>query len=207
MIGAGGHASVLMEILQQQNRRVIAYISPDKSIYNQIFSGLEHIYNDEDITLFSPNDVTLINGVGSLPNSALRKKVSTYFSSLGYRFASVISPSAVISKTAVLAQNVQVLNGAIIQARAKIGEHCIVNTGAIVEHDCIVGDNNHLAPRSTLCGGVITAEDVHVGVHACVIQAITLGSNVVVGAGAVVTKPVANNCIVYGPRALIVQKE
>lgn len=207
MIGSGGHASVLMDLLHLGDKRVIAYISPNKNTNNQMFEKIQHLSNDEDINQFNPDDVLLVNGIGSLPKQNNRKNVATFFTKLGFSFTSVISPSAIVSSSASLARGVQVMHGVIIQAGARIGDNSIINTGAIIEHDCDVGANNHIAPRATLCGWVQTLSNVHIGVHACVIQGLNIGNNVIVGAGAIVTKNIEDKTIVYGHRALIIKKE
>ncbi|MGI2172350.1 acetyltransferase [Shewanella sp. MF05960] len=205
MIGSGGHASVLMDLLQLNGCNVIAYISPDKN-NNQMFESIQYSSDDGDISQFNPDDVLLVNGLGSLPKQNNREKVAAFFSKLGFSFATVISPHAIVSSSAYLAQGVQVMSGAIIQTGAYIGENSIINTGAIIEHDCNVGANNHIAPRATLCGNVTTQDDVHIGVHACIIQGVDIGKNVIVGAGATVTKNIEDKAIVYGHRALIIKR-
>jgi sugar O-acyltransferase (sialic acid O-acetyltransferase NeuD family) len=207
MIGSGGHASVLMDLLQLNGCNVIAYISPDKNNNNQIFESIQYLSDDDDISQFNPDDVLLVNGLGSLPKQNNRVKVTAFFTKLGFSFATVISPHAIVSSSVYLAQGVQVMSGAIIQTGAYIGENSIINTGAIIEHDCNVGANNHIAPRATLCGNVTTQDDVHIGVHACVIQGVDIGKNVVVGAGATVVTNVEEKSVVYGHQALIRKKE
>ncbi|MCT7941665.1 acetyltransferase [Shewanella holmiensis] len=207
MIGSGGHASVLMDSLNLSGERVIAYISPNKNTSTQVFEKIQHLSNDEDINQFNPDDVLLVNGIGSMPKHNNRENVATFFTKLGFSFTSVISPLAIVSPSSKLARGVQVMHGAIIQAGACIGEGSIINTGAIIEHDCVVGANNHIAPRATLCGGVQTLNNVHVGVHACVIQGVNIGDHVIVGAGATVIKNIEDKAIVYGHRALIIKKE
>lgn len=203
MIGSGGHASVLMDLLHLNGCNVIAYISPCKNITNQMFESIRHLSNDEDILQFNPDEVLLVNGLGSLPKQNNRAKLATFFTELDFNFTTVISPHAIVSSSVYLAQGVQVMSGAIIQAGVYVGENTIINTGAIIEHDCYVGANNHIAPRATLCGNVKTQDNVHVGVHACVIQGINVGGNVIVGAGASVVKNVDDNSIVFGHQALI----
>ena len=62
MIGAGGHAAVLAEILLEQNRQLIAVVSPDLIKENSPLFGVAQIASDEEfLTIYSPQDVELVN--------------------------------------------------------------------------------------------------------------------------------------------------
>ncbi len=207
LIGAGGHAKVLLEILLQLNCNIVGVIAPEKKSENIIFSGLKHFSNDDEIFTFDPAEILLVNGIGSLPGQTARFTIYEKLIAAGYRFMTVISPHAIVSKFAHLEEGVQVMPGAIINADAKIGANSIVNSGSIVEHDCVVGVHNHLAPGVTLSGGVITGAFVHVGTGANVIQAINIGNSVMVAAGASVTKDLTAGTKLYGAKPYSVTEE
>lgn len=202
MIGSGGHASVLADILLQQEYTILAAISPDKGS-SPLFKNIQHFDSDDDILQFSPDEVKLVNGLGSLPNQNLRNELFDCFSQLGYQFETVISRDAIVSTYSSIAAGAQVLTGAIIQTGAMIGSNSIVNSGAIVEHDCHIGIHNHIAPGVTICGGVQTGAHVHIGTGANVIQSVSIGKHSVVAAGATVTKDMPDNSIAYGYRSKI----
>ncbi|MDF2153919.1 acetyltransferase [Vibrio sp. CAU 1672] len=200
VLGGGGHASVLVDLLRAQQREIRAVICPDDLGARAAFAGLTHFTDDDDVFQFSPEEVLLVNGIGALPQSTLRQKLSEYFIAHGYRFETVVALSAQVSPYAKLEAGVQVFPNAVIQAGVMIGSHSIINTGAIVEHDCVIGPFNHLAPRATLCGQVQTAGNVYIGAGATVIQNINLAENVVVGAGAVINQNVLPSQVCYPGR-------
>ncbi|WP_434357280.1 acetyltransferase [Parasalinivibrio latis] len=183
IIGGGGHASILTDILRSQHREIVAVISPDDISVRTVFRGIPQLKRDEEILNFDRDSVNLVNGIGMLPNSGLRQKVNEYFLSLGYQFESVIADSAQVSPFAIVQTGAQVLHGAIIQAGANIGSHSIVNTGVIIEHDCRIGSYCHIAPRATLCGQVLVEPRVFVGAGAVIIQNLTIAEGCIVGAG------------------------
>ncbi|AAW84639.1 sialic acid biosynthesis protein NeuD [Aliivibrio fischeri ES114] len=203
VIGGGGHASVLVDILRSQQREILAIVSPENISQRRIFSGITHLKNDDDILRFSPDSVNLVNGVGMLPKSGLKRKLNEYFLSLGYTFETVISDSAQVSSFAEIEQGAQVFSGAIIQAGVVIDAHTIINSGVIIEHDCHIGEYNHIAPKATLCGQVTTHSNVYVGANATVIQNITLEQGSIVGAGAIVTKNISSEQICYPSRSVL----
>jgi sugar O-acyltransferase (sialic acid O-acetyltransferase NeuD family) len=197
MIGSGGHASVLAEILLQQGREILAVISLEDINEFSVFKGIKHLRNDCDVLTFNKEQVLLVNGIGMMPRSNLKKNINEYFLSLGYRFETVIADSALVSTNAVIESGVQILSAVIINAGTKIGAHTIINTASLVEHDCNIGSYNHLAPRCVLCGQINTGENVFIGANATVINNVLLSSNCIVGAGCTIRKNINNDDIVY----------
>ena len=200
ILGSGGHASVLVDILKQQRRVILGFVSPGVRPESRVFCDIPHFSEDDDVLAFDKSEVKLVNGIGSIPGNSLRTLLYNHFSSNGYEFETVISSDSVVSSYAHLHDGVQVMAGAIIQTGAVIGSNSIINTGAIVDHDCNLGNNNHVAPGATLSGQVHSEENVHFGTGASVIQCVKIGKNVVIGAGAAITKNVQENTICFPSR-------
>ena len=188
ILGAGGHASVLVELCLEQNRSILALISPEPDLNRKIFQGLRHFSDDKAVLDFSPNDVELIIGFGGVRGSELREKFDQRYSSFGYRFATLVSRSALISRTATLSEGVQVLPRAVINAGALVGRQSIINSGSIVEHDCIVENFVHVAPNATICGGTTIRQGVQVGPNCVIAQGLEIGAYSIIGAGASVVR-------------------
>ncbi|ADZ92561.1 acetyltransferase [Marinomonas mediterranea] len=203
LIGGGGHASVLADILISQGREIAAVVSPEISNVRRILADTLHIESDEQILKFDNQSVRLVNGIGLMPNSQNRKKAHQYFVSLGYRFETVVSDSALISTHGCIGKGAQVLSRAVVNTGSYIGENSIVNTSSVVEHDCSIGEGNHIATNATLCGHVVTGDDVFIGANATIIQGVTIGASSIIGAGVVVTRDVAPKSILYAPKSHI----
>ncbi|HHQ4611452.1 TPA: acetyltransferase [Aeromonas veronii] len=196
VLGAGGHASVLVDMLRSQGVVPIALVAPAAGTPRAALADIP-LWHDEEILTHHPDELVLVNGIGSLPGNPLRATMFARYRALGYRFASVVSAQAMVSAYAVLEEGAQVMAGAIIQAGTQIGANSIINTGTIVDHDCWIGGNNHIAPGAVLSGGVSTGDAVHIGTGAMLIQNIKIGSHTVVGAGATVSKDLAPNKTLY----------
>lgn len=202
MIGGGGHAKVLCDILSQQKVEIYAVSSPKLDPQFSLFNGLKHILNDDEIYNFGIDEVQLVNGIGSIPGNTVRASVFDKFREYGYEFLSVISQSAIVSEFCKVGMGVQIMPGTIINADSVIGNNTIVNSGAIIEHDCIVGDNSHIAPGAVVCGGTFIGKNTHVGAGAVVIQGLSVGASSLIAAGAVVSKTLPKNSVVYPFRCL-----
>lgn len=200
LIGAGGHASVLLEILIEQKINIIGYVSPSPAVNQKLFSDFHWLKFDDDILQFDKSKIKLVNGIGSLPGSTLRADFYNQYKKLGYTFITLISNKASVSTYAYLEEGVQVMHGAIIQTGTSVGCNSIVNTGAIIDHDCIIGNDNHIAPGAAISGQVTSKTSVHFGTGSCVIQSININENVVIGAGTTITKDINKNNICYPAR-------
>lgn len=201
VIGAGGHARVLLDVLQQQKARILGLVDADPALHDALLLGEKVLGGDDVVRRYAPEEVFLVNAIGSVRQPVARQKVYENFKALGYKFATVVHPSAVVSPHATLADGVQVMAGVIVQAGATIGENTLVNTAASVDHDCSIGKHVHLSPRATLCGNVKVGDGAHIGAAATLIQGVAVGCAALVGAGAVVIRDVSDNQTVLGSPA------
>jgi sugar O-acyltransferase (sialic acid O-acetyltransferase NeuD family) len=197
LLGAGGHAAVVMDILRQLNCTVIGVVAKDKPRALGVFEGITWYSSDDDVLSFDNDEVLLVNAIGSLPGQEVRFKVQQKFKQLGYCFMTVVSPKAIVSDYALLSEGVQVMPGCIVNVNASIGEGSIINSGAIIEHDCVIGKHNHIAPGAVLSGAVVTGDYVHIATGARVIQGMHIGERTLVGAGATVNKDLESNKTLY----------
>ena len=188
LVGGGGHASVLMDILHRQKRDVVCVVSPDAVLSRSIFSDLNHVKDDKGISHYHPDQVLLVNGLGMGRSSSKRRELNNYFVSLGYKFTSVISQSAYISDYVVLGEGIHILPQVVIQPGVVIGSNTIINTGALIEHDSSVGDFSHIAPRVAVCGDVSIGDDVFIGAGAVIVNGVSIGCKQFVKAGSLVKK-------------------
>ncbi len=198
LLGAGGHAKVLLDILLEQNIEVVGIVEKDGADLSLDLYGVPVIGSDSDVQQYPPDKVELVNGIGSIGATALRQKVYEKFKRQGYCFSQVIHPSAVVSRRAELGEGVQILAGAVVNIGVRIRDNSIINTNASVDHDCLIGAHVHIAPGVTLSGGVTVGDGSHIGTGASVVQGMEIGMNVIVGAGAAVIDNIEVGKTVYG---------
>jgi len=203
LLGAGGHARVLLSTVLQLGQQVVGVADPDHAQAARL--GIPYLGGDDSVLGFDPAEVLLINGVGSVASIANRLNVYESFRKRGYRFASVIHPAAIIASEVELAEGVQIMAGAILQTGSVVAEDCIINTGARIDHDCVMDAHAHVAPGAVLSGGVHVGARAHVGAGATVIQGVHIASDAIVGAGAVVLSDVPESCTVVGVPARPIQ--
>lgn len=197
ILGAGGHGRTLASTLLDLNRSVLGYLDANPECWGTQLFGIPVLGDDAKLETYSPTQIRVVNGVGSVDTPQRRRAVYEQQLARGFTFETIVHPSAHVSPRASLGAGAQVLAGAIVQAGAKVGANVIVNTGAIVEHDCTLGAHCHVAPGAVISGGTQLGASCHIGAGAVLLQGIALGELSTVGAGAVVTRS-------HGPQSRLV---
>lgn len=191
ILGAGGHAKVLIDCLKMQTHVQILGIldvNPEMAIKNIL--GVPLLGSEEILANYEAGYVQLINGVGSVHLPTLRSNIFLKFKRDGYQFLEVIHPNAYLGMETIVGEGAQIMAGCIIQPGCKIGKNVIVNTHATVDHDCEIGDHVHLAPGVICCGNVEIGSETHIGCGAVIRQGIKIGKGCFIAAGAVITQDV-----------------
>lgn len=199
LIGAGGHASVVADIILKSGLyQIIGYTAPVKRECTGQWS-FTYLGDDSILPSLLKQGVTIAAlGVGGTGDNRPRYKLYEQIRNLGFSFPPLIHPSATVAEGTTVGSGSIIAPGAIINPGARIGNNVIINSGAIVEHDCVVEDHVHIAPGAVICGGARVGSLAHVGAGAVVIQGITIGEGAVIGAGTVVIHKVEPWTVVVG---------
>ena len=200
LLGAGGHAMVVVDAVRSVGAEVIGYVDPAESEYlwDIPWLGSDSEFLSED----RPTMQDLVLGIGLL---SVRRALITEFAGGPYRFPALVHARAYVADSVSLGHGVQVMAGAVVQPFSQISDHAILNTRTVVEHECHVGENSHVAPGAVLLGNVKVASDVLIGGASVVLQGVRLGEGSVVGAGAAVIEDVEAGVVVMGVPARAVQ--
>ena len=194
LIGASGHAKVVLDILEKSGEKVQCLLELNPSI-KQLFN---HPVFEEGDFFIKPDHLVIV-AVGDNKRRQLiasKHKVS---------FGLAIHPEATIASFVKIGTGSMIMAKAVINPEVTIGEHCIINTGSVVEHDCEIGDYCHVSPGAVVCGGVSVGEGTQIGAGAVILPGIKIGSWATIGAGAVVTKDVPPNRVLIGNPGKIIR--
>ncbi len=127
-----------------------------------------------------------------------RSRFTDQVAALGMPFATLVHPTAHVSRSSTLGEGTIVSAGAIVGAQTSIGRHCILNRGVLVGHHTTIGDHCTLNPGANVAGRLTLGDRVFVGMGAQVLGELHVGPGAVIGAGAVVTKDVDERAVVMG---------
>lgn len=194
ILGASGHGKVLADMAE-------------------LLGWNEVIFFDDawpDITQnghwpVAGNTVALLNKLSEfdgilvgIGNNTIRLAKQAQLNACGARLITLVHPAAIVSRYVHIGVGSVVMAGAVINVDTHIGDTCIINTNASIDHDCILAAGVHVSPAAALAGGVKIGCGAWVGIGASVRQLIEIGAEAVVGAGAVVVKPVLPATTVVG---------
>jgi sugar O-acyltransferase (sialic acid O-acetyltransferase NeuD family) len=180
IIGAGGHGKVVADAAQIECVFLDASGSADNCIAS--IAELASVKTEGD---------SVIVAIG---NNEKRLELLSTLDDL----TTVVHPSAVVSKDAVLGLGTVVLAGAIVQPGVVMGRGCIINTGGTVDHDCKLGNGVHVSPGAHIGGDVSIGECSWIGIGASVKNGMIIGNGVIVGAGAAVVSDLPDGVTVVG---------
>lgn len=200
ILGAGGHAEVLIALLQAQQQAIYGITSPDTR-QTQLL-GVPILGTDDSLKHHSADQFSLINGLGSAGSIGQRRKLYQHYRQQGYAFISLQHPQASLDKHVKMNMGCQIMHGASLIHGVCLGENVLINSRALIEHHCQIANHCHIASAAVLCGHCRLDEAVHIGAGATVIQGIHIGAGAVIAAGAVVTKDVAAGHLVAGVPAV-----
>ena len=125
-----------------------------------------------------------------------------------------IEPGAIIREQVQIGDRAVIMMGAIINIGAVVGEGSMIDMGAVLGGRATVGKNCHIGAGAVLAGVIEPAsakpvtigDGTLVGANAVVIEGVQVGRNCVVAAGAVVIDDVPDNMVVAGCPAKIVKE-
>lgn len=207
LLGAGGHGRSLLGAVQDLAWPLQGCIATERPAPDLWPHGLcPWLGDDLALAALDPVPVRLLNALGSVGPTGIRRRVYEDARRQGFEFTSLLHPSAVLSGTVTMGHGVQVLAGVVLQNGAQLGENALVNTCACVDHDCVIGAHAHIAPGVTLSGGVTVGDGAHIGTGATVIQGVQIGAGAVVGAGALVLRDVPAGATVFGSPARLIRQ-
>ena len=190
VIGAGGHAKVVISTLRASGQEVVAIFDDDLSLKDKDVLGVAVSGPTGEIT---PNEFDY--AVIAVGTNKTRQKIAQ---SLSLPWGVAISPSARVDSSVKIGAGTVVFAGAIVQPDTVIGEHVIVNTGATIDHDCVIGDFAHIAPGVNIAGNVSLGQGAFLGIGSAVIPGKRIGEWTTIGAGSVVLQDIGANKIAYG---------
>src|SRR6056297_1009504 len=184
LIGAGGHARVVVEaLLDMGGTQVVGAVSRDGGAIAGLPVPAVWAESDWESAAESSEASTVSVAIG---DNAARRRWMANITESGRSVTQAISAGAIVSGSAAVGPGAQLMAGAVVNAMAVLGDGVIVNTNASVDHDCRIGDFVHIAPGAVLGGTVTVGDGAFVGLGARVLPGITIGEGATVGAGAVV---------------------
>ncbi|MBO0991434.1 acetyltransferase [Bacillus sp. SD088] len=202
IFGASGHARVIIDILEKQNKYKIAGLFADTpELIGTNIMGYPIIDQIANLTHFDKGIIAIGDNYGRNKVADKIKKINNNF-----QFINAIHPNSVIGKDVKIGDGTVVVAGAIINANAIIGKQCIINTNSSVGHDVTVGNYSTIAPGVAIGGNAVIGELVTISMGSTVIQKAKIGYGTLIGAGSTVIRDIPDGVLAFGSPAKIIRE-
>jgi len=202
ILGAGGHGKVAADIAEQSGWNVCFFDDAHPQVNS---CGAWSVLGNEKYLIDHCNAYSAV--FIAIGNNDIREKKQNKLKSAGFNIATLISPTATISKHAKLGEGVLIVGNACINIGAYIDNGVIINTGANIDHDCIIEEFSHVSPGVNLAGEVIIGARTWVGIGSSVIHKTRIGHDAIIGAGSVVVNDLPVRITAVGcPAKILIKK-
>lgn len=201
VLGTTAFAETVAESAAMAGRRVEAFVenlSRERS--SETLAGLPIRWIGDAADLATTHDA--ICGLGTTRRSVFVAQAEA----LGFRFATVIHPTAWIASSTQVGEGSYVGPRVGISSSSRLGRHVVVLMGSLIGHHTEIGDFSSVMMGARIAGSCRVGTGSYVATGATVVDHVTIGQDAVVGAGAVVLEDVPDRVQVVGVPARIVKE-
>ena len=199
IFGSGGHAKVIVDIIEKQGKYNISGFIDGHHQKNSIIMGYKVIGDESSFKdiFFS---YKIYGGIIGIGDNSTRAKVRDKIIKIipNFKFVNCVHPKSVLGKDTTLGEGNVIMPGAIINASSRIKNHCILNTNSSLDHDCLMSDFSSIAPNASVGGNVKIGNYSAIGIGANIFNSVNIGYNCIIGGGSLVCHDTNDNSINYG---------
>jgi sugar O-acyltransferase, sialic acid O-acetyltransferase NeuD family len=149
------------------------------------------------------NDVEVVIAVGE---PSLRSFMYHKVKEEGIRLATLIHPGVYIDETTTVGEGTVIAEGVTITANIEIGANTYVQPHAVIGHDIKIGQHTVIGSNCQIGGGDKIGDRVFMGFLSGVTDHISIGSDVIISAGAIVFRELPEGVIAVGNPARIMKR-
>lgn len=207
IIGAKGFAKEVLEVVYKNN------YSPYIAFYDDINTDIGDFLYDKFPILKNENQAKdfffkfgnkFTIGIGG---PSLRQMLYDKFIKLNGEFTSTISENTIIGSFGNKIENgCNIMQNVVITNDVQVGLGTIINQTSSIGHDVKIGEFCEICPNVSISGNCVIGDYSFIGTAAIILPKVKIGKNVIVGAGAVVSKDLPDNCVAVGIPAKIIKQ-
>jgi acetyltransferase-like isoleucine patch superfamily enzyme len=199
ILGIGAHGPEMAEIVERVNAvtptwNLLGYVSPDGSRVGEVVHGYPVLGALEALEARPEARVLPVGPFFGCPEGVRP------------RLASLVDPTAFVSRSARIGAGCTVYPHCYIGANARLEDFVFCLAGCVINHDDVLGERTVLASGVTLAGYVQVAADCYLGQRCTVREYLRIGAGSKIGMGAVVVKDVEAGSVMVGNPARLLRR-
>jgi sugar O-acyltransferase (sialic acid O-acetyltransferase NeuD family) len=201
--GAGGfgrEVAWLIESCKDVDKpyHIVGFIDDDLRIQGKVHNGIA-IHSLDEARFLYPS-ASIVRAIGS---PQVSQAIMERCQNLGYDFETIIHPRVERSQWIEMGAGTVICAGCILTTNIVLGRHVQINLDCTIGHDVRMDDYTTLAPGVHVSGWVHIGKRVYIGTGAVILNGsqgrpVVIGDDTVIGAGACVTKTIAQGQVVFG---------
>lgn len=206
LVGAGGLAREVLALLRRTAEyTVVGLLDEDPAMWGRVFDGVPVLGGLEEKQRFPLAKLLLCVGRGTH-----RHTLANRLDGLGHHeqdYATVVHDSVAVPDDCTIAPGSVLLAGVVLTTNVTIGRHVVVMPNVTLTHDALI------EPFATLCAGVAlggnvwVGERAYLGMNSSVREGVQIGSDAVIGMGAVVLRAVPDGEVWLGVPAHVMARK
>ena len=211
ILGTGGNSVDILDTLHDLNDvagratyECVGFLDDNEALWGSLRSGVKVLGPLAAAREFG--DCRFVNGIGA-PTSYLKKAAIIAKTGIALdRFATIVHPTASVSRMATLGRGTVVFQNVTITSNAAVGDHVVILPNSVVSHDVVVGDYTCIAGGVCISGGVRIGTACYIGTNSSIIGGVVVGDGCMVGMGSVVLADVRAGSVVVGNPARLLRR-
>ncbi len=154
-------------------------------------------------TLYKPDEIEFVIGIGE---PEVRSKIFDTIMTAGYKFATIIHPTAHIGHGSQIAEGAIIRFNAFVGIDSRVGSNVLIQPFGCLGHDVVIGKHSVISSFVSIAGHCEIGEKTYIGMSVPVKEQTHIGSDTIVGMGSVVTRDISDNVIALGNPARAMQR-
>jgi sugar O-acyltransferase (sialic acid O-acetyltransferase NeuD family) len=206
IIGAGGDGRNVADILAEMNHEwnLLGFLDDNPEMQDTKINDVPVLGKISDIKKYA--GCYFVVTIGNYKGHLIKKKLVTGLAIERKSYATIVHPSAWVSKYASIGIGSVVLPGVTIMANAEIGNHVFIASKSNIGHNTKVGNYTLISALVGIAGNVAIEEGCYIGLNASIRDSVIVGKGSIVGMGSVVVADIPPFCVVTGNPARILRK-